>query len=371
MGRSRDRPERELWVWLSLLPLGLGAWAPAVAGDRCRVRRWIAWGLIWPAVALVGWVWTAVSSRTDTPAAAGLLMLAGWIGGIVTTFRIWPEYQERRRQLSPGASPWPRPTALSLTWTVRYALVAFALTFGGDILLGLLLRQVFGVHLQVWFGVLIVDATLLASLVPLARDRGLSPIDLGVRAVPAMRSLGLVLLALVAYGVLAALYASAFIGHSSQKSADILSQVKHVGTFETVIAVIAISVSAPVVEEIFFRGLIYRSLRNHMNLVWATLLAGSLFGLVHVIGYPLVTVPVKALAGVLLCLLYERTGSIVPGIALHSFIDASAIDVALTGNDDIVLTVFGIFIAIVIVRWAVIGLARAPARAVGVEASAG
>lgn len=363
----QNRPASGRWVWLSLLPLGLGAWAPAIAGDRCGVRRWTVLGLFWPAVALGGWVLTATSSKTDKPAVAGLLMLAGWIGGIATSFAIRSEYEDRRSELPAAPSPWPRPTARSRTWTVQYAIVAFIATFGGDIVLGLLLRHVFGIHLQVWFGVLIVDATLLAGLVPLALSRGLSFRDLGLQPTPPIRSLGLVLSALLIYVVVAALYTLAFIGHSTQKSADILSQVGHVGTFETVIAVVAIAVSAPVVEEIFFRGLIYRSLRNHMPAAWAALLGGSLFGLVHIIGYPLITVPIKGLFGILACLLYERTGSIIPGIALHSFVDASAVDVALTGNDDIVLTVFGVTVAILILRWAVVSLAQASGRALRVE----
>jgi hypothetical protein len=111
---SQNRPASESWVWLSLLPLGLDAWAPAIAGDRCGVRRWTLWGFFWAAVALAGWVLTATSSKTSTPAVAGLLMLAGWIGGIVTSFAIRSEYEDRRSQLPPAASPWPRPTARSL-----------------------------------------------------------------------------------------------------------------------------------------------------------------------------------------------------------------------------------------------------------------
>jgi membrane protease YdiL (CAAX protease family) len=83
-----------------------------------------------------------------------------------------------------------------------------------------------------------------------------------------------------------------------------------------------------------------------------------LFGLVHIIGYPLITVPVKMLFGILVCLLYERTGSLLPGIAVHSFVDASAIDLALTGNDDIGVACFGALIVILVLRWAFQSLTR-------------
>ncbi|HTW13205.1 MAG TPA: CPBP family intramembrane glutamic endopeptidase, partial [Solirubrobacteraceae bacterium] len=100
--------------------------------------------------------------------------------------------------------------------------------------------------------------------------------------------------------------------------------------------------------------------RNRLPVWQAALIAGALFGLVHITGYPLITLPIKAAFGVFACLLYERTGSILPGIALHSFVDATAVDLALTGNDYIVLSVAGVVIAI-LTLWAVVKrLIRSP-----------
>jgi len=127
---------------------------------------------------------------------------------------------------------------------------------------------------------------------------------------------------------------------------DALAGVKHESTINVALAVFQMAVSAPVVEEIFFRGLLYRSLRNRLSILPAALIAGALFGLVHITSYPLDTLPVKAAFGVIACLLYERTGSLLPGIALHSFVDGSSIDVALTGND---LIVFASFLVLAVV----------------------
>jgi membrane protease YdiL (CAAX protease family) len=104
------------------------------------------------------------------------------------------------------------------------------------------------------------------------------------------------------------------------------------------------------VEEIFFRGLLYRSLRNRLAIWPAALIAGAMFGLVHIASYPVDTLPVKAAFGVSACLLYERTGSLLPGIGLHSFVDASSIDVSLTGNDLIVLGSFLCLTVVLLVR---------------------
>jgi hypothetical protein len=303
----------------------------------------------------------AASGTNQTEAGIGsLLMIAAWVGGIVASFAIRPAYDARRG--FPARDPrWPRPTVRSLEWSARYALLAYTVVFITTILLGLVLRYVVDVHVGVGLGVLIVDALLLAGLVPIARKRGLSLADLGVRPTRAMPSLGLVIQALMTYFVFGGLWALAFIGNSTKGTAGQLADFHHLSRLTLVVTVFATSVSAPVVEEIFFRGLLYRSLRNRLPIWQAALLAGLLFGLVHITGYPLITLPVKAAFGVIACLLYERTGSLLPGIALHSFVDASVTDLALTGNDIVVLIVAGTVTAAIIVRAGFLRFLRAPA----------
>jgi hypothetical protein len=169
----------------------------------------------------------------------------------------------------------------------------------------------------------------------------------------------LVILALIVYVVVAGVWALAFIGRSTEHSANLLSQVNHLGTLGTIIAVVAVGLSAPIVEEIFFRGLLYRSLRNRLPVAQAALIAGMLFGLAHITGYPLITLPIKAVFGVIACMIYERTGSLVPGMALHAFVDASAVDIALTGNDYIVLGVAALAILALLGRAGVLRLVKA------------
>jgi membrane protease YdiL (CAAX protease family) len=140
--------------------------------------------------------------------------------------------------------------------------------------------------------------------------------------------------------------------------ANTLAGVKNQSTINVVLAIVAVAASAPIVEEIFFRGLLYRSLRNKLSILPAALIAGALFGLVHITSYPVATLPVKAAFGVIACLLYERTGSLLPGIGLHSFVDASAIDLALTGNDSIVLASFSALVLVLLIRTAALGITK-------------
>jgi membrane protease YdiL (CAAX protease family) len=344
---ARIEGRRARWPWLSLLPLGLGAWAPAVAGVRCGVRRWTVLGVLWSALAIAGWVLAGGSSGAQAKnLGLGLIVLA-WIAGVVTSFVIRPSYERRASRSGPERKPWPQPTARSREWTVRYALAAYVVTFAVVVALAVVLYYGVGVRLHVGAGVLIVDAILLGSLLPLKHRRGLARRDLGLRAVPAARSIGLVVLAFIVYIVITALWVAAV---RPTNAANSLADVRHQSTINVVLAVFALAVSAPVVEEIFFRGLLYRSLRNRLPVWLAALVAGVMFGFVHITSYPLDTLPVKAAFGVIACLLYERTGSLLPGIALHSFVDASAIDVSLTGNDLIVLTSFLLLTVVLLIQ---------------------
>lgn len=348
LGEEGRKPQRrERWVWVSLLPLGFGSWAPVIAGVRCRVWWWSALGWLWTAMTLAGFV-VAGSGRSHGSLGGGLLW-CGWIGAVVTSFAIRPAYDRRRGfPLAPAA--WPSPTTRSQTWPARYAVSAFFVVFLADIGLGLLFHDVLGVHFSVGVAVLLTDATLLAPLVPLARRRGVSARDLGIRPTVAMPSLGLVILALLVYVAVTVVWVLAFIGTSTRHSANVLSGVNHLSGLGTIVTVLAIGISAPLVEEIFFRGVLYRSLRNRLPVVPAALIAGMLFGLAHITGYPPITLPIKAAFGVVACLLYERTGSLLPGMAMHAFVDATAVDIALTGNAFIVLGVAAVLIVVLLSR---------------------
>ena len=76
-------------------------------------------------------------------------------------------------------------------------------------------------------------------------------------------------------------------------------------------------VLAPIVEEILFRGLLFRSLSNNRSVKWAAIVSSLAFMAIH-IGTPLIALPASFLIGLYLCWAYQKTGSIVPGIVIHS-----------------------------------------------------
>jgi membrane protease YdiL (CAAX protease family) len=82
------------------------------------------------------------------------------------------------------------------------------------------------------------------------------------------------------------------------------------------VQILLIVFGAAIAEEICFRGLLFGGLRERLPRVPAALVAGAVFGALHVFT-GISAVPVLIALGFIFCLLYEKTGSIVPGMLLH------------------------------------------------------
>ncbi len=82
------------------------------------------------------------------------------------------------------------------------------------------------------------------------------------------------------------------------------------------IQVALIVIAAPISEEVCFRGMLFGGLRTKLPRIAAALLSGLIFGGLHALTGVSAVPPLIAF-GFILALLYEKTGSIVPGILLH------------------------------------------------------
>lgn len=99
------------------------------------------------------------------------------------------------------------------------------------------------------------------------------------------------------------------------------------GDAEMLLFVLVVVVMAPFAEEFFFRGFLFRSLIGTLGVGGAALVSGSLFGIVHwdfATVDRLLIVPILLALGVILCLLYAKTKSLFPCIALHAINNAAA-----------------------------------------------
>jgi len=82
------------------------------------------------------------------------------------------------------------------------------------------------------------------------------------------------------------------------------------------VQVLLIAIAAPISEETCFRGMLFGGLRTRLPRVAAALVSGLIFGALHATT-GVSAVPVLVFFGLALALLYEKTGSIVPGVLLH------------------------------------------------------
>jgi membrane protease YdiL (CAAX protease family) len=84
---------------------------------------------------------------------------------------------------------------------------------------------------------------------------------------------------------------------------------------EVALTFVAASVVAPIVEETFFRGVLYTTFRGRMGVWPAVMLSSVTFAVVHPL--PGGFLPIFALACVF-ALMRERTGSLIPSMVCHS-----------------------------------------------------
>ena len=86
------------------------------------------------------------------------------------------------------------------------------------------------------------------------------------------------------------------------------------GPFEAIVLVVATAVMAPLVEELFFRGLFLRSLQRRFNPVTAALVSAAVFAAVH---RDLLAAPGLFVFGLVAAALVLRTGRLGPSWAFH------------------------------------------------------
>jgi uncharacterized protein len=141
----------------------------------------------------------------------------------------------------------------------------------------------------------------------------------GLRRTRLWPAVGWAALGMVSFYVLAAIYSVAVQPDAEQTVAEDLGSGQ--GTFGLIAAGFMIVCVAPFAEEFFFRGFFYKALRSRFVPLAAAAIDGGLFGLIHFDFSgtdALLILPPLALLGFIFCLVYEKTGSLYPVIAMHS-----------------------------------------------------
>jgi len=94
-----------------------------------------------------------------------------------------------------------------------------------------------------------------------------------------------------------------------------------------VLLVAIVAVGAPIIEELFFRGLFLRSVEKRFGTIWAVAVTSIAFGAIHL---QFIQFPALATAGLVFALLTVRTGRLGPAIWAHIGFNATAVITLLT-----------------------------------------
>jgi membrane protease YdiL (CAAX protease family) len=211
----------------------------------------------------------------------------------------------------PGSFPYSN-------WGPKAAVLGVLLALGVGIVLGIpavIIDNPGEGDLSVGANVAVQLVTALGFLlvpIAIATRRGASSVGqalrrLGVRSFRPS-ALKWMLAAIGAYLVFSAVYVAVF---GAPEQEDIAESF---GTLP--LQILLIVIAAPVSEEVCFRGMLFGGLRERLPRLAAALICGLIFGGLHALT-GLSAVPPLIAFGFILALLYEKTGSIVPGILLH------------------------------------------------------
>ena len=144
----------------------------------------------------------------------------------------------------------------------------------------------------------------------LSRDFGLrlgGPGDIGLGIAGGLVSYGL----LEVYSVVLRQFDHVDLGKGTDKLAG------HGLGLGFVVFAVAVAVGAPIVEELFFRGLVQPAMQRHTGGVGGLVLTAAMFGLLHVGDNPIEAALPLAVFGVVVGALAWRTGRLGPGIVAH------------------------------------------------------
>ena len=101
------------------------------------------------------------------------------------------------------------------------------------------------------------------------------------------------------------------------------------GTPVRVLLVVSAVFAAPLVEETFFRGFVFRGLRRRLTSRKAGAASAGLFALAHI--DPLVFAPIFAI-GLVLAWIYTQTGSLFVAMAVHAAYNGVIVAIALSAS---------------------------------------
>jgi membrane protease YdiL (CAAX protease family) len=168
------------------------------------------------------------------------------------------------------------------------------------------------------------DGALVAAVILFAQSFGrVRPSDFGLVLPRLWSAIGRMIATGGSFFVFLLVWSAALNLHNKEKLLDQLGANKSAVAAAAV--ALLVCVIAPFSEEFVFRGYFFGALRNWRGPWLAAVLTGLAFGAIHAGSAPVGYLVPLAFFGFVLCLLRWRTGSLWPGIALHSINNSLAL----------------------------------------------
>jgi len=231
------------------------------------------------------------------------------------------EHFHEAPELPPGVEP--RRAPRWAPWTSVVALIAgLAAALLGALVIGGI-AVAFGANFDdqppavAILATVVQDICLIGSAILFAGMFGrFGPADFGLRPTRVWPAIGWAVVGWLSFLIFTAAFVAIVGGNPNDDRLP-----KELGVDDSTAALLAVaflvSVVAPIAEEFFFRGYFFTALRNWRGLWPAAIGTGLIFGAIHGSSSdPEFLLPL-AFFGFVLCLIYARTGSLYPCIALH------------------------------------------------------
>ena len=171
-------------------------------------------------------------------------------------------------------------------------------------------------------GGLILSAWLLARLTA-GRP---TPADFGLRRLSALKGLGWLMATWVVFIAFSAVWAAAL---GVTENDDLPQELgADDSTTALVFVAVLVCVAAPIAEELFFRGFCFTAFRRVIGVAGGAIVVGLIFGAIHAGSADAVFLVPLGVFGALLCVLYHRSGSLIPCIVLHALNNSLALGVS-------------------------------------------
>ena len=232
---------------------------------------------------------------------------------------------------APSLSPARRPRRIA-RWRPAPAVATVVLGLVVSQAIGIGIAELVGGGARIALSLVLADLLLLAIVLVVA-SRGaerLGGATLGIRRTALGSALGwgaaLLFCSFAVNALLVLLFGSGGSGGTRHE------HVEHLAAGKAVLVTLGIAVTAPLAEEIAFRGYLFPALTRWRGPWIGATITALLFGAAHFAALPLAMLPGAAAFGFGACMLFWFTGSLLPGVAVHSLNNAFVLTVVTGGQ---------------------------------------